>query len=341
MANLSPDEIVFHEASKNGDISELKNVFSKIANSKDEEGKTPLINAVEKGDLKMVIFLIKNEADVNIQDLNGFTPIHYAARAYKGLTNHFAIAYILIENGADVDSKNKDGLTPLYFASHNGNLELVKFLIKHMADVNQSCGGLEMTPLHVASVKGKDGVVKYLLENGAEVDAKEKNGCTPLWLASSLGHLESVKYLIEFKAEVNMKCTMNNYLPLHIAAQKDHIEIVKCLVENRANIDEENKHGKSPLYLAIEFGKQNIVKYLTETKNKSEEKEIPRETYSNKDPCIICMKPRNQLYALMPCGHTSMCETCCIKVKIEPYSKCPSCRKPIKSYNKIFFQAPK
>ena len=115
----------------------------------------------------------------------------------------------------------------------------------------------------------------------------------------------------------------------------------KNLVENRANIDEENKHGKTPLYLAIEFGKQNIVKYLTETKNKSEEKEIPRETYSNKDPCIICMKPRNQLYALMPCGHTSMCETCCIKVKIEPYSKCPSCRKPIKSYNKIFFQAPK
>ena len=40
MANLSPDEIVFHQASKNGDISELKNVFSKIANSKDEDGKT-------------------------------------------------------------------------------------------------------------------------------------------------------------------------------------------------------------------------------------------------------------------------------------------------------------
>ena len=340
MANLSPDEIVFHQASKNGDTSQLKNVFSKIANSKDEEGKTPLINAVEKGDLKMVIFLIKNEADVNIQDLNGLTPIHYAARAYKGLTNHFAIAYILIENGADVDSKNKDGLTPLYFASHNGNLELVKFLINHMANVNQSCGVLEMTPLHVASLEGKARVVKYLLENGAVVDAKEKHGYTPLCVASSKGHLESVKYLIEFKAKVNQKC-LNEYTPLHIAVENGQIEIVKYLIENGANIDEENKNGKTPLYLAIEFGKQNIVKYLTETKNKSEEKEIPRETYSNKDPCIICMKPRNQLYALMPCGHTSMCETCCIKVKIEPYSKCPSCRKPIKSYNKIFFQAPK
>ena len=102
-----------------------------------------------------------------------------------------------------------------------------------------------------------------------------------------------------------------------------------------------NKDGQSPLYLAIKEKKQNIVDYLNETKNKQYENEIPKETYSNKDPCIICFKPRNELYALVPCGHTSLCETCCIKVKLEPHSKCPSCRKAIKSYMKIFFQVPK
>ena len=66
MANLSPDEIVFHQASKYGDISQLKNVFSKIANSKDEDGKTPLINAVERGYLTMIHILIENGADVNV-----------------------------------------------------------------------------------------------------------------------------------------------------------------------------------------------------------------------------------------------------------------------------------
>ena len=93
-----------------------------------------------------------------------------------------------------------------------------------MANVNQSCGVLEMTPLHVASLEGKARVVKYLLENGAVVDAKEKHGYTPLCVASSKGHLESVKYLIEFKAKVNQKC-LNEYTPLHIAVENGQIEI--------------------------------------------------------------------------------------------------------------------
>ena len=115
------------------------------------------------------------------------------------------------------------------------------------------------------------------------------------------------------------------------------MEIVKCLLKNGALFDEENKNGETPLYLATRVGKQKIADYLSETKNKAEN-EIPKETYTNKDPCIICMKPRNQLYVLWPCSHTSLCEKCCIKVKLEPYSKCPSCRKPIKSYKKLFFQ---
>ena len=74
---------------------------------------------------------------------------------------------------------------------------------------------------------------------------------------------------------------------------------------------------------------------------KKAENEIPEETYSNKAPCIICLSPRNGLFVLMPCGHTSLCENCCIKICYEEnHSKCPSCRKPIKSYKKIFFQAP-
>ena len=77
MANLSPDEIVFHQASKYGDISQLKNVFSKIANSKDEDGKTPLINAVERGYLTMIHFLIENGADVNVQGKTLVDQLHF------------------------------------------------------------------------------------------------------------------------------------------------------------------------------------------------------------------------------------------------------------------------
>ena len=42
MANLSPDEILVHQACKAGDITQMENIFTKIMNSKDDKGKTPL-----------------------------------------------------------------------------------------------------------------------------------------------------------------------------------------------------------------------------------------------------------------------------------------------------------
>ena len=79
MANLSPIEILFHEASKTGNLTTMKNVITKIINSKDPSlGCTPLHNAAEKGDPSMVKYLMENDADVNVKDVTGWTPLHHA-----------------------------------------------------------------------------------------------------------------------------------------------------------------------------------------------------------------------------------------------------------------------
>ena len=55
MANLSPVEILFHEASKTGDLTQMKNVITKVINSKDDAGKTPLHNAAQKGNFFFIL----------------------------------------------------------------------------------------------------------------------------------------------------------------------------------------------------------------------------------------------------------------------------------------------
>ena len=307
---LSPNEELFHQASRDGDLSKMKNILKKFINSKGGKGRTPLHNALENGYTSMTNFLISNGAEVNIQDENGQTPLYIASR-----NGCLESVKHLIENGATIDAKRDNGTTPLYIASQNGHFESVKCLI----------------------------------ENGATVDAKNNEGYTPLIIASLMGHLESVKCLIEngafvdakndhgARANVNEKCMKGKFTPLHIAAQQDKLEVVKFLVENGAFIDVQDKDGETPLYIAIKNEHHDIANYLSEAKARVEN-EFPKKTYTNKDPCIICMKPRNQLYVLLPCGHTSLCEPCCIKLKCEPNSKCPSCRKVIKSYQKIFFQ---
>ena len=98
------------------------------------------------------------------------------------------------------------------------------------------------------------------------------------------------------------------------------------------------KQNKTPFDLADEKEHFEVAKYLLEKKKQLQSNNLPNEIMSAKAFCIICLTPRNGIYVLYPCGHTSLCEPCCYKLKKEKYSKCPSCRKPIKDYTKIFFQ---
>ena len=298
MANLSPDEIGFHQASESGSVTDLQNIIKKITNSRDDEERTPLHKAVQKGDTEMVKFLIDNGADVNAQDVNGLTPLYVTAYAVNG---NITIAKMLIEKEAIVHAKTKIGCTPLYAASVSGHLEIVKCLI----------------------------------ENGANVNTMTKRACTPLTIASQKGHLEVVKCLIQNGAEINLR-GIDGHTSLHFAAGYGHLEIVQHLIENGAVIDEKNANGHTPLFLATNYEKHDVANYLIEIKNMRAEDEIPKENYSNKDPCIICTAPKNGLYVLLPCGHASLCEACCIRIRYGNPKNCPSCKTPINSYQKIF-----
>ena len=117
---------------------------------------------------------------------------------------------------------------------------------------------------------------------------------------------------------------------------------MKCLIEKGARIDvQDDKNGRTPYFLAVKNDHTDVVNYLTATKKRKAENE-PEETFGSKSPCIICYAPRNGFYVLLPCGHTCFCELCCIKLtcKDDLNSKCPSCRKAINSYQKVFFQEP-
>ena len=79
MANFSPDEIILYQASKNGNLTQMKSIFKKITNIKDGRGNTLLHNAAENGDLSMVNYLTSIGAEVNVQAIDDWTPLHCAA----------------------------------------------------------------------------------------------------------------------------------------------------------------------------------------------------------------------------------------------------------------------
>lgn len=147
-----------------------------------------------------------------------------------------AAAKTLIRQRAGINSSDVDGSTPLQWAAHWDNLELVKQLIAGGAKPN-AANRYGVTPLHEAATIGSAPVVGALLKSGAQADAVYGEGETPLMLAARSGNLESVKLLIEASADVNAAETFRGQTALMLATVEDHAPIVKALLAAGAKPD--------------------------------------------------------------------------------------------------------
>ncbi|TDH66858.1 hypothetical protein CCR75_003126 [Bremia lactucae] len=113
-------EDVFHYAST-GDVDKILAALNQgeNVNVQDLEGRTMLHWAVDREHTTVVEELLRREASPNIQDSDGMTPLHYAASC-----EHEALARLLVTYGALVDIKDIDGDTPLLKASSH-TLQLI------------------------------------------------------------------------------------------------------------------------------------------------------------------------------------------------------------------------
>jgi ankyrin repeat protein len=167
-----------------------------------------------------------------------------------------------LEQGADIEAQDDQGMTPLHYAAWNGKLEVAKYLIeKGVNKEAQDESGY--TPFHHAAWNGKLEVVKYLVEKGANKEAQDKFGNTPLHLAVEGEKLEVVECLIEKGANKEAQDKFGN-TPLHLAAGEGDLEIVKYLVEKGANIEAKDNKGDTPLHRAAWYGYLKVVEYLVD-----------------------------------------------------------------------------
>ena len=87
------------------------------------EGDKPISQACKFGKENIVKYLIENDANLNVRDNYGFSPVHDAV-LYENILN------LLISNGAKIDYNNYDLETPLHLASKYNKIKSCEFLIK-------------------------------------------------------------------------------------------------------------------------------------------------------------------------------------------------------------------
>lgn len=118
-------------------------------------------DAARNDDLGRVIDLLKGDpAAVSLEDVQGYTPLHWAA-----LQGNYVVAALLLERGADVNARNREGQTSLHLAVTCKNIKVVALLLASKADVNAK-DNQGRTPLRLAVAYGRYDVGELLREHG-------------------------------------------------------------------------------------------------------------------------------------------------------------------------------
>jgi len=229
------------------------------------DGTTALHWAAYHGNVELTERLLRAEADPDVRNDYGSTPMGEAAA--KG---NLPIIEALLKSGADVESSSPEGQTALMAVARTGNVKAARLLIENGADINAIEGWGGQTALHWAAARKHPEMVSFLIANGAAVDVRgidrnwarrvtseprmkdmKTGGLTPLLYAVRENCLDCVNSLLDAGADIN-KPDPDNVSPLILALVNMRYDIAMTLVERGANINQWDFFGRTPLYAAVD-----------------------------------------------------------------------------------------
>ena len=250
---------------KNIQENKLPVYMNSITRSK----RTPLMLAAEKGFSESCHLLKKT--DVNKQDKEGWTALHYAAR--KGSVR---IIKMLLTQSADCTILTKHNKTALMFAVSNDNEESTIVFLEDARYPDVSYKPYETLRLAVLQKSFK--CVPILLgkqEFKAVMNEVDSDGNTVLHHAIKFHSYDIALTLLQSGAKRNLVNKYDEY-PLHFAAQIHAQsdprnvgiklvdgEIIDLLVRNSGHIGSHiTREGKNCLHLCAESGNSYLLKHL-------------------------------------------------------------------------------
>ena len=218
-------------ANDNPSITRFLDVKKVDVNLRDWDNMTAVIAASGQGNYDLVVKLVsKYNANIHLVDKDYITALMEACRS-----GNVQLVEFLLKHGAKVEETASSGVTALWLAAGEGHLEIVKLLLNHGGDANNARSD-GITALMVASAGGHVDVVEELLRAGAIADAKDSVGLTALINAAENGTVPLVKLLLEHGASVHV-LSDTGFTPLIIASAQGHLEVVKILADAGASVN--------------------------------------------------------------------------------------------------------
>jgi len=264
----------------------------------------------------IVDVLLKNEADVNIANSAGETPLYrVASRRLLDIVRDMLQVY-----GANPNKGSPDK-SPLAAACLMQNVKLVDTLLKHGADPNVADPNIlledrygQTQPLHIAVANGNCELAELLLKHGANIDVADSAGNTALHhvIEHYRPRLTSVRYFDEVVVSRNVKlvdmllkhganpnvASTSRYphskhnLPLFVAVDKGNTDIIRSLLNAGASVNAVNREGRT------------VVCFVTENLTGSRYYLSKEDAMKKLSTMRLLLQHGGNFHALMPDGHS-------------------------------------
>jgi ankyrin repeat protein len=181
----------------------------------------------------------------------------------------------LLAHGADVTARNEEGLNALIAAARIGDVEAVRLLIAHQADVNpppasETAARVMGTPLMNAARGGHLDVVQLLVESGADINAMSDEGPAISWAAYA-DRRACAEFLLQRGARIDLAGRAMRsfrrdagYTTLMYAAmtEKNDATLVEALLARGADVNAKSTKGETALDFAKKRGSTTVVTAL-------------------------------------------------------------------------------
>jgi len=226
----------------------------------DVNKRTAMHTAASFGNVDQVRLLIKKNSNIGIPDIEGKTPLHYAAGS-KDSQALDCVQCILETAPSVINWQDYEGCTALHLAVAGGNEAVVSSLISlESCDVN-TLDNMFRTPLHWAAVFGHSAIASMLLSSKVDPSSSDSAGATPLHYAAINNFAETVEVFLSCPY-VKDEADNEGRSAFLWAASSGADDSISSFIQHGVDLMQVDKLGTTAVHVAACAGHTSTVKLL-------------------------------------------------------------------------------
>jgi ankyrin repeat protein len=202
-----------------------------------------------------VLLRFDETLDVNMQDVDGKTTLHDAARVGSELTTR-----LLLEYGGDPTIKDNFGRTPIYIARESNHAAVLEILREARRAKSENREAQDVPgPLPQRTATGS------IIQSPRRTDTEQSiNIPLSVWALASSESIDELRTRLATATpeEINARDPDIGDSALHYSATRNNDGIARLLISHGANLNAVNNYGRTPFHLTALYNSVKVAEVL-------------------------------------------------------------------------------